>query len=227
MTDVGLTGPDKGAGGDYLFVPPGYKGTLPEKGYYVARPRTNRLARLLSRVRGEGRHCGGGGRRQGQGGRLPAVPGRQSSGRPRSSTSRASSSTRSAPTISASTRSSTRWCRTSRPIGSIRIPWACTRRSASARGKPFAPDARMKKILTDAVAVGNAIARSNLFASRDPRTRIYTRPAMAHAVRGRQLPVPRRRGAPARRADHVLLLRHRHHARHERGEAGHRVPPTQ
>jgi hypothetical protein len=43
VTDVGLTGPDKGAGGDYLFVPPGYKGTLPAKGYYVARPRTNRL----------------------------------------------------------------------------------------------------------------------------------------------------------------------------------------
>jgi hypothetical protein len=41
------------------------------------------------------------------------------------------------------------------------------------KGKPFAPDARMKKILTDSVAVANAIARSNLFASRDPRTRIY------------------------------------------------------
>ena len=42
VTDVGLTGPDKGAGGNYLFVPPGYKGSLP-KGYYVAKPRTNRL----------------------------------------------------------------------------------------------------------------------------------------------------------------------------------------
>ncbi len=43
VTDVGLTGPDKGAGGDYLFVPPGYKGTLPTKGYHVARPHTNLL----------------------------------------------------------------------------------------------------------------------------------------------------------------------------------------
>jgi len=41
------------------------------------------------------------------------------------------------------------------------------------KGQPFAPDARMREILTDAVAVANAIARSNLFASRDPRTRIY------------------------------------------------------
>jgi len=43
VTDVGLTGPDKGKGGDYLFIPPGYKGTLPAKGYYVSKPRTNRL----------------------------------------------------------------------------------------------------------------------------------------------------------------------------------------
>jgi hypothetical protein len=41
------------------------------------------------------------------------------------------------------------------------------------KGQPFTPDARMKKVLTDSVAVGNAIARSDLFASRDPRTRIY------------------------------------------------------
>ena len=41
------------------------------------------------------------------------------------------------------------------------------------KGPPFAPDARMKKILTDSVAVANAIARSELFASRDPRTRIF------------------------------------------------------
>jgi Protein of unknown function (DUF1214) len=38
----------------------------------------------------------------------------------------------------------------------------------------LAPDARMKGILTDAVAVGNAIARTNLCASRDPKTRLYT-----------------------------------------------------
>ena len=42
------------------------------------------------------------------------------------------------------------------------------------KGKPFAPDARMKKILTDAVAVANAIARSDGFAPRDPRARIYS-----------------------------------------------------
>jgi hypothetical protein len=34
------------------------------------------------------------------------------------------------------------------------------------KGKPFAPDARMKKILTDSTAVGNATARSILFRTR-------------------------------------------------------------
>ncbi len=43
VTDVGLTGPDKGAGGDYLFVPPGYTGDMPANGYHVAKPSTDRL----------------------------------------------------------------------------------------------------------------------------------------------------------------------------------------
>jgi hypothetical protein len=41
------------------------------------------------------------------------------------------------------------------------------------KGKPFAPDARMKGILTDAVAVANATARAILFAPRDERVKFY------------------------------------------------------
>lgn len=41
------------------------------------------------------------------------------------------------------------------------------------KGMPFAPDARMKAILTDAVAVGNATARAVSFRNRDPRVAIY------------------------------------------------------
>jgi hypothetical protein len=40
VTDVGLTGPDKGNGGRYLFVPPGYTGELPSDGYFVVKPKT-------------------------------------------------------------------------------------------------------------------------------------------------------------------------------------------
>jgi hypothetical protein len=41
------------------------------------------------------------------------------------------------------------------------------------KGKPFAPDERMKKILIEAVAVGNATARALTFRSRDQGTYIY------------------------------------------------------
>ena len=40
--DVGLAGPDRGEGGKYLLLPPGYKGTVPE-GYFVYRPLTNNV----------------------------------------------------------------------------------------------------------------------------------------------------------------------------------------
>lgn len=35
VTDMGAPGPDRGAGGDYLLVPPGYDGEIPD-GYHVA-----------------------------------------------------------------------------------------------------------------------------------------------------------------------------------------------
>jgi len=40
VIDVGLPGPDRGEGGKYLIVPPGYKGTLPEGEFNVAHSRT-------------------------------------------------------------------------------------------------------------------------------------------------------------------------------------------
>src|SRR5512144_3153401 len=39
VTDIGFTGPDKGEGGKYLILPPGYKGDVPA-GYFVVRPAT-------------------------------------------------------------------------------------------------------------------------------------------------------------------------------------------
>ncbi|MEV4204282.1 DUF1254 domain-containing protein [Nocardia salmonicida] len=40
--DVGLAGPDRGAGGTYVLLPPGYQGPQPEDGY-VYRSRTNNV----------------------------------------------------------------------------------------------------------------------------------------------------------------------------------------
>jgi len=46
IVDFGLPGPDRGAGGKFLLLPPGYDGTLPEGGFYVGHSRTNRVIML-------------------------------------------------------------------------------------------------------------------------------------------------------------------------------------
>mgnify|MGYP000491219860 FL=1 len=40
MTDLGVAGPDKGKGGKFLVLPPGYKGDMP-KGYFVVPSKTS------------------------------------------------------------------------------------------------------------------------------------------------------------------------------------------
>ncbi|CAN7277947.1 DUF1254 domain-containing protein [Phyllobacterium sp. LjRoot231] len=43
IVDVGFPGPDRGEGGKYLLLPPGYDGPVPDGGFYVARSKTNRV----------------------------------------------------------------------------------------------------------------------------------------------------------------------------------------
>ncbi len=43
VTDVGLPGPDRGEGGRYLIVGPGHEGPLPDSGYHVFHSRTRRV----------------------------------------------------------------------------------------------------------------------------------------------------------------------------------------
>ena len=57
------------------------------------------------------------------------------------------------------------------------------------KGKPFAPDERMKKTLTEAVAVANATARALSFSNRDPRTPIYRAQPMENRLHRRRLPL--------------------------------------
>ena len=39
--NMGVNGPDKGKGGKYLVLPPGYKGKVPD-GYFLLKPSTNK-----------------------------------------------------------------------------------------------------------------------------------------------------------------------------------------
>lgn len=43
IIDGGFPGPDRGEGGKYLLVPPGYDGPLPDGGFFVAKSKTNRV----------------------------------------------------------------------------------------------------------------------------------------------------------------------------------------
>ena len=43
VIDFGRPGPDRGAGGRFLLLPPNYDGSLPDSGFHVAQSRTNRV----------------------------------------------------------------------------------------------------------------------------------------------------------------------------------------
>ena len=173
VTDVGLTGPDKGEGGDYLFVPPGYQGALPEQGYHIARPRTNRLLMFYRAFVEKGD--------------IPAAvagvkanaaifPLSQAANPP--ATGVVDISGVRFNTISANDFSF--YEELNDVVQNEPADWVdpdtvgLYAAIGIRKGQPLAPDARMREILTDSVAVANAIARSNLFASRDPKTRIYS-----------------------------------------------------
>ena len=47
LSDVGLPGPDAGAGGTFLLLPPGYEGEVPSSGYHVVRATMNNLNLLV------------------------------------------------------------------------------------------------------------------------------------------------------------------------------------
>ncbi len=47
VIDVGKPGPDRGLGGKYLVVGPGYEGPLPTGGFFIARSRTNTVLYAL------------------------------------------------------------------------------------------------------------------------------------------------------------------------------------
>ena len=49
ITDFGLPGPDRGQGGSYLLLPPGYDGPVPEGGVFVRQSSTNHVI-LLGRA---------------------------------------------------------------------------------------------------------------------------------------------------------------------------------
>jgi hypothetical protein len=172
VVDVGLTGPDKGKGGKYLFVPPGYKGDLPSEGYFVVKSPTNRLLMFFRAFVEKGDIAGA---VAGVKAKAKLYPLSAAASPPETvfvNTSGKKFNTISANNfeffneLDAVVQSEIADFVSPETVGlfaSIGIR----------KGQSFNPDGRMKKILTDAVAIANGAARSFLWRPRDPRTRFY------------------------------------------------------
>lgn len=173
VTDVGLTGPDKGAGGDYLFVPPGYQGELPASGYHVAKPRTNRLLMFYRAFVEKGDIAAAVAGVKAKAAIFPLAQAAKPA-----ATQFVNISGKQFNTISANDFSF--YEELNAVVQNEPADWVDPDRVGLyaaigiKKGQPFAPDARMKKILTDAVAVGNVTARADFFASRDPQAPLYS-----------------------------------------------------
>ncbi|WP_295487859.1 DUF1254 domain-containing protein [Accumulibacter sp.] len=164
VVDLGITGADKGAGGKYLFVPPGYQGKLPD-GYRLVRPRTYSiwLAWRSFLVDGD----------------------------PKPGVDLVKKHTRIYPLAEAAKPKPVNFIDMSgKPFNMVNPAgfgyWQLLNQVVQdepsesldpvtlgffqsigiEKGKPFAPDERMKKILTEAAALGDATARANAFHSR-------------------------------------------------------------
>jgi hypothetical protein len=164
VIDIGNAGPDKGQGGKYLVLPPDYKGEMPE-GYFIARPRTYNLW-LMGRgfkVDGDLKPGVESIRKN-----LRIYPLAQAKNPPETKFINISG-------VELNTVHSNDFSyfeelneivqeEPSEALDPERLGLFAS--IGIEKGKPFAPDARMKKILTEAAAVGNATSRAILFRSR-------------------------------------------------------------
>ncbi|HSO48159.1 MAG TPA: DUF1254 domain-containing protein, partial [Rhizobiaceae bacterium] len=175
VTDIGLTGPDAGKGGKYLFVPPGNTEALPAGGYFEAKPSTNTLLVFFRAFVKDG-DIAGAVKHVKAGTKLYPLHATTETGEP-PETAWVNTSGMKFNTISANDFSFYEELNevVQRESADFVDPDSVGLFASIGirKGQPFAPDERMKKILTEAVALGNATARTILFESRDPRTKFY------------------------------------------------------
>jgi hypothetical protein len=171
VTDIGNAGPDKGQGGKYLVLPPGYSGEVPE-GYFVARSRTYNLW-LMGRgfkVNGDLKPGVESLRKN-----LRIYPLAQAKNPPE--TKFINGSGVELNTVHANDFSyfeelnEVVQAEPSEALDPERLGLFAS--IGIEKGKAFAPDARMKKILTASAAVGNATSRAILFRTRMKEASYY------------------------------------------------------
>jgi len=164
VTDLGVTGPNQGKGGKYVFVGPDYKGALPD-GYRVVKTPTYRNWMFLRALVQDGdlEAATLGLRTQ-----FRIYPLSKLNNPPKGRVVNASGAKIN--TIHANDYDY--WAELNAVVqyepADAFNPELVGQFAAIGikKGKPFAPDARMKKILTEGVAIGNAVARSITFRPR-------------------------------------------------------------
>jgi hypothetical protein len=178
VIDIGFPGPDRGEGGRYLIVPPGYDGPLPEGGFYVAQSKTTRVlyaARsflkdndpkpVVEMIKktikiypytpgGAGTSIATALEGEVRLGRNPPVPATKFvEGSGKTFNTIPPNDYRFFEMINMAVQQE--------PADSYDVELAGQLAAIGiVKGKPFQPDAHMKEILTDAAAVGNALGRS-------------------------------------------------------------------
>lgn len=196
VIDLGLPGPDRGLGGKYLIVPPGYKGTLPQGEFNVAHSRTNTIvwfgrsylkdgsdpkpvvATIRKNLKVYPYQPGGvgtpiaeflkGKAKLGKVTPPPATVFHQGSGKVMNTVppgdwtfyEMLNEVVQREPATSLD-------AELMGPVAAIGI----------IKGKPFKPDARMKKILTEAVTLANASSRTLFMSPRNPKWFYYPKSA--------------------------------------------------
>jgi hypothetical protein len=180
VMDMGLPGPDKGKGGKHLFLPPGYKGPVPA-GYHAATSTTNRVLVLLR-----------------------ALPTAQKTANEQMQ------SVKVYPLERPNDWKEPTWISLNKPgldftpltwednlkfwvelydlierepaFAEYRNMYGELAELGIAKGKPFAPDARLEAILTKAAQMGNAMLRVQSFADRRPESVVWSDRAWQWAV---------------------------------------------
>lgn len=171
VVDIGLTGPDKGKGGKYLILPPGYKGNVPA-GYFVVRAPTYSLwapwrsfvvdgdpkpgvdlVKRFTKVYPVAKPAA-----------APAMKFVNVSGKVFNTV--APSDYRFWELLNEVVQSEP-----SESLDPVRLGFYAS--IGIQKGKPFAPDARLRKILEEAAAVGEATARTIAFDMRQPADYYY------------------------------------------------------
>jgi hypothetical protein len=177
VIDIGRPGPDRGLGGKYLIVPPGYDGPLPEGGYYIAHSKTNYIlyAARAFLVNNDPKPAVDNIKAHMK--IYPYAPGSQGTSIAQALTGKVKlagepkipqmkfieASGKSFNTIPPGDYGFFEMINENvqnEPATSYDVELAGQLAAIGiVKGKPFKPDARMKKILTDAAAVGNAAGR--------------------------------------------------------------------